>query len=54
MQNRVQQEINEKEEIIEACKLFDRDGNGTVSHVEMRHILVNIGVTDEEIDDVFR
>ena len=32
-----------EEEIKEAFKVFDRDGNGYISPVEMRHVMTNLG-----------
>mmetsp|Transcript_17671 Transcript_17671/g.25563 ORF Transcript_17671/g.25563 Transcript_17671/m.25563 type:complete len:168 (-) Transcript_17671:303-806(-) len=43
-----------EEEILEAFKAFDRDGNGFLSAAELRHILTNLGgkLTDEEVDEM--
>ncbi|XP_065174433.1 myosin-2 essential light chain-like [Sycon ciliatum] len=43
-----------QEEFIEGLKVFDRDGNGTVSSVELRHVLTSLGekLTDEEVDQL--
>ena len=37
-------------ELVEAFKVFDRDGNGFVSTVELRHVMTNLDekLTDEE------
>mmetsp|Transcript_49674 Transcript_49674/g.74993 ORF Transcript_49674/g.74993 Transcript_49674/m.74993 type:complete len:100 (+) Transcript_49674:269-568(+) len=45
-----------EEEILEAFKVFDRDGNGFLSTAEFRHILTNLGekFTDEEVDEMIR
>jgi len=42
------------DEIADAFKVFDRDGNGTVSAAELRHVLTNLGekLTDEEMDEM--
>lgn len=39
-------------ELIEAFKVFDRDGNGLISSGELKHIMTNLGekMTDEEIE----
>ena len=36
--------------------VFDKDGNGFISHAEFRHIMMNIGerMTDEEIDELIK
>ncbi len=41
-----------EEELIEAFKVFDRDGNGSISPGELKHIMTNLGekMTDEEIE----
>ena len=40
-----------EEELIEAFKVFDRDGNGFISAAELRHVMTNLGekLTDEEV-----
>ena len=42
--------------IMEAFKLFDSDGSGTISLEEFRNVMVNEGaqMTDAEIDEVIR
>ena len=39
-----------EEELIEAFKVFDRDGNGLISAAELRHVMTNLGekLTEEE------
>ena len=41
-----------EQELINAFKIFDGDGNGRISTPELKHIISNIGgnITDEEID----
>lgn len=41
-----------EEELIEAFKVFDRDGNGLISPGELKHAMNNLGekMTDEEIE----
>jgi hypothetical protein len=45
-----------EEELIEAFKVFDRDGNGFISAAELRHVMTNLGekLSDEEIDEMIR
>uniref|UniRef100_A0A0B7A229 EF-hand domain-containing protein n=1 Tax=Arion vulgaris TaxID=1028688 RepID=A0A0B7A229_9EUPU len=40
----------------EAFRIFDKDGNGLISAVEIRHILCNLGekLSDEEVDEMIR
>ena len=48
--------VHSKEEIREAFRLFDKDGNGFVSAAELRHVLTHHGerLTDEHVDEVMR
>ncbi len=36
--------------------VFDKDGNGTISAAELRHVMTNLGekLTDEEVDEMIR
>lgn len=45
-----------EEEVREAFRVFDRNGNGFISAAELRHVLTSIGdkLTDEEADDMIR
>jgi len=45
-----------EEELTEAFKVFDRDGNGFISAAELRHVMTNLGekLSDEEVDDMIR
>jgi len=45
-----------EQEIIDAFKVFDKDGNGLISAAELRHIMTNIGekLTEEEVDEMLR
>eukprot|EP01017_Pseudomicrothorax_dubius_P027918 TRINITY_DN3273_c0_g1_i2.p1 TRINITY_DN3273_c0_g1~~TRINITY_DN3273_c0_g1_i2.p1 ORF type:complete len:132 (-),score=35.28 TRINITY_DN3273_c0_g1_i2:20-415(-) len=49
-------EPDSAEEMIEAFKVFDRDGTGFVFHAEFRHVINNLGdkLTDEEMDETIR
>jgi Ca2+-binding EF-hand superfamily protein len=44
------------EEYIEAFRVFDRDGSGTVNREELRHIMIALGdmVSVEELDVMLR
>jgi calmodulin len=55
MANKVKDESSD-EEIREAFRVFDKDGNGVISPAELRHVLGNIGekLTDDEIDEIMR
>ena len=45
-----------EEEIREAFKVFDKDGNGFISAAELRHVMTNLGekLSDEEVDEMIR
>ncbi|KAH8095800.1 hypothetical protein JL720_3129 [Aureococcus anophagefferens] len=49
-------DTDSEEEILEAFKVFDKDGNGFISAAELRHIMTNLGekLTDEEVDEMLR
>ena len=49
-------ECDANEEIREAFKVFDKDGNGFISAAELRHVMTNLGekLTDEEVDEMIR
>ncbi|KAH3848234.1 uncharacterized protein LOC127873883 [Dreissena polymorpha] len=42
------------EEMKEAFKVFDSDGNGFISQAELKHTLINMGevITDDEIEEM--
>ena len=56
MMARKMKDTDSEEEIIEAFKVFDKDGNGYISAAELRHIMTNLGekLTDEEVDEMIR
>merc|ERR1712187_940162 len=45
-----------EEELNEAFKVFDRDGNGFISAAELRPVMTHLGekLTDEEVDEMIR
>jgi Ca2+-binding EF-hand superfamily protein len=47
---------NAEEEMLEAFKVFDSDGDGNISADELRQIMANLGekLTDEEIDEMVK
>jgi len=53
---RKSQDSDVEEELIEAFKVFDRDGNGLISAAELRYVMMNLGekLSDEEVDDMIR
>merc|ERR1711988_1088257 len=49
-------DADSEEELMEAFKVFDKDGNGFISSVELRHVMANLGekLTDDEVDEMIR
>lgn len=45
-----------EEEIKEAFKVFDKDGNGMISLHELAQVMANLGekLTDDELDEMMR
>ena len=53
---RKMKDTDTEEELIDAFKVFDRDGNGLISAAELRHVMTNLGekLTDEEVDEMIK
>jgi Ca2+-binding EF-hand superfamily protein len=47
---------NAEEEMLEAFKVFDSDGNGVISADELRQIMNNLGekLTEEEVEEMVK
>jgi calmodulin len=45
-----------EEDLIEAFKIFDKDGSGSISASELRHVMTTLGekLTEEEADEMIR
>jgi len=45
-----------EEDLIEAFKIFDKDGSGNISAQELRHVMTTLGekLTEEEADEMIR
>ena len=56
MMCRKMKDCDSEEEIREAFKVFDKDGNGFISAAELRHVMTNLGekLTEEEVDEMIR
>merc|ERR1719430_3045150 len=54
MANKMKDDDNE-EELREAFRAFDRDGQGFISAVELKHVMTSLGekLKDEEVDELF-
>lgn len=56
MMSRKMKDTDSEEELREAFRVFDKDGNGFISAAELRHVMTNLGekLTDEEVDEMIR
>jgi len=56
MMARKMKDTDSEEEIREAFKVFDRDGNGYITAAELRHVMTSIGekLSDSEVDEMIR
>ncbi|KAJ7883401.1 calmodulin [Mycena olivaceomarginata] len=56
MMARKMRDTDSEEEIKEAFKVFDKDGNGCISAAELRHVMTNLGekLSDNEVDEMIR
>ena len=49
-------ETDIEEEVINAFRVLDKQGQGTISTVELRHLMVTLGdkLTEEEVEEMLR
>ncbi|KAL9653152.1 hypothetical protein ABK040_006368 [Willaertia magna] len=49
-------DVDNDEDIIEAFKVFDKDGNGFISAQEFKHVMTNLGekLTEDEVNEMIR
>ena len=55
-EGRAERASQQADELKRAFEIFDKDGNGTISAAELRHVMTNLGekLTDEEVDEMIR
>ena len=55
LMSKIYKNTDTEEEILEAFKVFDRDGNGLIDAAELKYVLTNLGekLMDEEVDEMF-
>lgn len=56
MHRSMKESKQDTDDVREAFKIFDKEGNGYISAAELRHVLTSLGerLTDDEIDEVMR
>ena len=56
MMARKMKDSDGEEELKEAFRVFDKDGNELISSAELRHVMTNLGekLTDEEVEEMIR
>ena len=56
LMSRQTKERDSQEELREAFKVFDKDGNGFISAAELRHVMTSLGekLSDEEVDAMMK
>jgi calmodulin len=49
-------ESNPVEDLREAFKIFDKNGDGKIDPKELRHVMTNLGekLTDDEVDEMIQ
>jgi len=56
MVKKINEGADSEEELYQAFREFDRDGNGLISAAELKHIMAALGerLTDEEVDETMK
>ena len=53
---RKMKDTDTEEELLEAFKVFDRDGNGFITSHELRYVMTNLGeaLTSDEVEEMIK
>ena len=56
LMSRQMRDVDSKEAIVEAFKIFDLDGDGFITHDELRHMMTGMGekLTHSEVDEIIK
>uniref|UniRef100_A0A1W7RAW9 Calglandulin n=1 Tax=Hadrurus spadix TaxID=141984 RepID=A0A1W7RAW9_9SCOR len=56
MMSKKMKDTDSEEELKEAFRVFDKNGDGFISAMELRHVMTNLGekLTDEEVEDMIK
>jgi len=56
MEKKLKQAETEDDEIREAFRVFDKNGDGYISAAELRHVMTNLGekLTEDQVDEMIR
>jgi len=56
MEKKLKQAETEDDEIREAFRVFDKNGDGFISAAELRHVMTHLGekLTEDEVDEMIR
>lgn len=56
MMSKKMKESDREEELREAFRVFDRDGDGYISSAELSHVMINLGekLTEDDVEDMIK